>query len=184
MSSPRRQGFTLIEGIVLVAIVGIVATIAVPNFIRLQTRNRTAEALTNLGALRDAQAARFAELGNFVRAGSAPEGVPGPQARPWVGADTLEFSQLLGFRPEGDVYFQYGVNGEGEAYTLTAMSDLDGRGPRAQFGLVHAAPGETLGLPHMFGSCARTGVWNPATQRASLRDRVGPCGAEDGTSRL
>lgn len=184
MSSPRSQGFTLIEGIVLVAIVGILATVAVPNFIRLQTRGRVAEAHTNLAALRDAQHARYAELGNFVRAGSAPAGVPGPRPRPWAGASTLEFRELLGFAPDGDVYFEYGANGAGEAYTLTAMSDLDGAGPRAQFGLVHAPRGEALGLPHEFGTCSRRGVWDAQTGRAERRDAIGPCGAEDGKSRL
>jgi prepilin-type N-terminal cleavage/methylation domain-containing protein len=181
---PRRNGFTLIELIVLVAIVGILATVAVPNFIRLQTRSRTAEALTNLGALRDLQASRYAELGNYVWAGSAPAGVPGARPRPWTGANTLEFGELLGFAPEGDVYFQYGVNGEGDAFTLTAMSDLDARGARAQFGFVHAAPGASAGLPHEFGTCSRHGVWSASTQSASALDTVGPCSAKDGKTRL
>ena len=184
VSSLRRQGFTLIEAIVLVACFGILASIAAPNFVRLQTRSRTAEAFTNLAALGEAQAARYAELGNFVRAGSAPAGVPGTKPRPWVGGNTLEFRELLGFEPEGDVYFQYGANGEGDAFTLTAMSDLDGQAARAQFGLVHAAFGEAAGLPHEFGACSRSGVWDAATKRASALDTIGPCGPEDGEARL
>lgn len=184
VSSRRRQGFTLIEAIVLVAILGILATVAAPNLIRMRARSRTAEAFTNLAALRDAQASRYAELGNFVRAGSAPAGVPGTKPRPWVGANALEFRELLGFAPEGDVYFQYGANGDGEAYTLTAMSDLDGRGERAQFGLVHAAPGEDEGLPHEFGACSRHGVWEASEERAGALDTIGPCTPADGKSRI
>ncbi len=180
----RRQGFTLIELIVLVAIVGILATIAVPNVIRLQTRSRTAEAFANLGTLRDLERSHYAELGNFVWAGSAPAGVPGSRPRPWTGANTLEFAELLGFEPEGDVYFQYGVNGAGDAFTLTAMSDLDARGPRGQFGLVHAAPGASAGLPHEFGTCSRFGVWGGSAKSPPALDKIGPCSAEDGKQRL
>lgn len=184
MFSRNSQAFTLIEAIVLVAILGILATIAVPNFIRLQTRTRTSEALTNLALLRDAQASTYAELGTFIRAGSAPAGAPGAQPRPWAGANALEFRELLGFAPEGDVYFQYGANGSGDAFTLTAMSDLDGVGARAQFGFVHAAPGERVGIAHEFGSCARSGVYDAKTGLATALDTIGPCAEEDGRSRL
>jgi len=184
VSSHQSRGFTLIEAIVLIAILGILATIAVPNFIRLQTRTRTSEALTNLGLLRDAQASVYAELGTFIRAGEAPAGVPGTHPRPWVGANTLEFRLLLGFVPEGDVYFQYGANGAADAFTLTAVSDLDGSGARAQFGFVHAAPGQRVGIAHEFGSCARSGMYDPKSGLTTALDTVGPCGAEDGASRL
>jgi prepilin-type N-terminal cleavage/methylation domain-containing protein len=184
VSARASRGFTLIEAIVLIAILGILATIAVPNFIRLQTRTRTSEALTNLALLRDAQASAYAELGSFIRAGSAPAGVPGTRARPWAGANTLEFRELLGFVPEGDVYFQYGANGSSDAFTLTAMSDLDGSGARAQFGFVHPAPGERIGIAHEFGSCKRSGVHDAKSGLPIALDEIGPCGPEDGISRL
>jgi prepilin-type N-terminal cleavage/methylation domain-containing protein len=180
----QRRGFTLIEAIVLVAVVGILATVAAPNVIRMQRRSRTAEAFTNLAALREAQQSRYAELGNFVRAGRAPGGEPGINARPWTGANALEFRELLGFVPDGDVYFAYGANGEGEAFTLTAVSDLDGYGARAQFGLVHPAPGELEGLPHELGTCSRRGVWDVGSKRAGALDTIGPCSAKDGKTRL
>ncbi|MBN1204449.1 MAG: prepilin-type N-terminal cleavage/methylation domain-containing protein [Myxococcaceae bacterium] len=49
----RRQhyGFTLIELMIVVAIIGILAAIAVPNFIRFQARARQAEVTTNLKSL-------------------------------------------------------------------------------------------------------------------------------------
>ena len=50
--------------------------------------------------------------------------------------------------------------------------------------MVHAAPGERLGVPHEFGSCARSGVFDAKTQRASALDTIGPCSAEDGSKRL
>ena len=184
MRERQSQGFTLVELIIVVAILGILATIAVPNFIRMQTRSRTSEAYTNLALLREAQLARFADLGNFVKAGSAPAGVPGMRPRPWAGANTLEFRELLGFRPDGDVYFQYGVNASRDAFSLSAISDLDGEGPLAQFGLVHAAPGERVGLRHEIGTCSPLGVYDPGTGKPARLDAIGPCGAADGKTRL
>jgi prepilin-type N-terminal cleavage/methylation domain-containing protein len=49
----RRQsnGFTLIELMIVVAIIGILASIAIPSFLRLQARARQSEAATNLKSL-------------------------------------------------------------------------------------------------------------------------------------
>ncbi|WP_224368855.1 prepilin-type N-terminal cleavage/methylation domain-containing protein [Hyalangium versicolor] len=47
----RRQGFTLIELMIVVAIIGILAAIAIPNFVRFQARARQSEVTTNLKSL-------------------------------------------------------------------------------------------------------------------------------------
>lgn len=184
MTTRRSAGFSLTEAIVLLAIVGVLCAVATPNVIRMQARSRTAEALTNLARLRDAQLAAYGEYGAFMRAGVAPAGSPGTRARAFSGANSLEFREFLGFEPEGSVFFQYGANGAGDAFTLTAVGDLDGRGERGQFALVHPEPGHALGLPHEIGTCSRRGVWDERTRSATRIDAIGPCRAQDGRSAL
>ncbi len=59
------KGFTLIELMVVVAIIGILASIAVPNYQKYQSRARQSEAKINLGALATAEQAYAAESGSF-----------------------------------------------------------------------------------------------------------------------
>jgi len=51
----KRKGFTLIEVLIVVIILGILATIAIPQFSQMVKRARLAEAWTNLAAIRTAQ---------------------------------------------------------------------------------------------------------------------------------
>lgn len=46
-----QKGFTLIELMIVVAIIGILAAIAIPNFLRFQAKSKQSEAKSNLGAI-------------------------------------------------------------------------------------------------------------------------------------
>ena len=80
MRKDREKGFTLIELMIVVAILGILAAIAIPNFMRFQAKSRQSEAKTNLGAIGTTAESFRAERDTYIVAaisdiGWAPQGV-------------------------------------------------------------------------------------------------------------
>ena len=60
-----QKGFTLIELMIVVAIIGILAAIAIPNFLRYQATSRQSEAKTNLGGIFVSEVAYFGNQGAY-----------------------------------------------------------------------------------------------------------------------
>ena len=72
-----QRGFTLIELMIVVAIIGILAAIAIPNFMRFQARSKQSEAKTNLKGVFTGQRSYFGERDAYspfvANIGFAPE---------------------------------------------------------------------------------------------------------------
>jgi type IV pilus assembly protein PilA len=125
----KQEGFTLIELMIVVAIIGILAAIAIPNFLQYQMKSRQSEAKTNLQAIKTSEVAFQAERGCFIGIVQEPVAMLAPaanqKAQPtaWgVGAAPLAPGTLwctavyagsfndIGFKATGNVLFKYGVD--------------------------------------------------------------------------
>jgi len=62
----NKKGFTLLELIIVVIVIGILASIALPRFVRVAERARIAEAKTILDALRSSQMRYLAQWNTYT----------------------------------------------------------------------------------------------------------------------
>ncbi len=146
----NQKGFTLIELMIVVAIIGILAAIAIPNFLRYQLKSKTSEAKTNLGGIKTSLEAFKAEQDFYVDCGDNPgigavDGAKHAWGAPAAGSGFAE----VGFAPAGDVYYSYEVNAAGNAapaavagiaaantgdiMAIGAGADLDADGNNGEF---------------------------------------------------
>ncbi|MFW2388466.1 MAG: prepilin-type N-terminal cleavage/methylation domain-containing protein [Polyangiales bacterium] len=159
----KKEGFTLIELMIVVAIIGILAAIAIPAFINYVKRSKTSEANANIKTMFQG-AATYYEQENWTGGLPAPgdtmdnvshctinsgsmENDPSDNKRviAWENEDdNLQF-QAMNFAPADGLYYAYGVttaaasvcgNAAGSAlYTFYALGDLDGDGTQSEFRL-------------------------------------------------
>jgi len=134
----NRKGFTLVELMIVVAIIGILAAIAIPNFLNFRLKAKTSEAKSNLGAIRTSEVAYFAEwnwyLGNQPPVPLADRTGNGRKLA-WLSPGMYRFS-VLGFAPEGSVFFSYSLDGgdyDASGFTAHATGDLDADSQTADF---------------------------------------------------
>jgi type IV pilus assembly protein PilA len=126
----NRKGFTLVELMIVVAIIGILAAIAIPSFLNFRLKAKASEAKSNLGAIRTTEVAYYAEwsmwVGNQAYTPVGDRRGNGNKAA-WL-TDVSRFS-ILGFAPEGKVFFDYNLEGTDwptGGFTSSAQGDLDG----------------------------------------------------------
>ncbi|MGH7147449.1 MAG: type IV pilin protein [Nitrospiraceae bacterium] len=163
-----QKGFTLIELMIVVAIIGILAAIAIPNFLQYQMKSRQSEAKTNLQAIRTSEIAFQAERGCYIGAVAEPLAMAAPAggtkvvpvawglgagpsgvATVWcagVGPVATGFFRDMGFVATGNVNFRYIADATAVVAPITtlvscplALAVLTGAGPLVQTNFVASA---------------------------------------------
>lgn len=75
MNGRNTGGFTLIELMIVVAIIAFLATLAVPQYFKYQMRARQAEVAMNLASIHTAMQAYFAEHGEYTPVLAGKDGI-------------------------------------------------------------------------------------------------------------
>ena len=132
MVRSQRAGFTILELMVVVIIVGILASIAVPTFTGYIYKSRVTEATTFLSGIKSRQEAYRSEFGQYCAVDGAafptgdtdftPGTAPSSSPEPWETTD--EWDQL-GAAPDGPVRFRYATVAGFPGDTVPTGTGLD-----------------------------------------------------------
>ena len=126
-------GFTLVELMIVVVILGILAAVAIPAFTRYVKRSKTSEATGNISKIYQGEVSYYNQsseqsVASFASAGPTPSGSPTASK---FGAQPTAFTgnagwSAIGFSVDSPLYYQYSATGAATNFTASASGDIDG----------------------------------------------------------
>jgi len=128
----NKKGFTLVELMIVVAIIGILAAIAIPNFVDMQYRAKRAEVPGNVDGIKTAQIGYDAQYDQYIQVTSLhPSSTVGKTQADWTAGSSFDD---LGWSPDGKVRGAYMVVSTSSTdFTITGICDVDGDSSNASF---------------------------------------------------
>ncbi len=140
------NGFTLIELMIVVAIIGILAAIAIPNFLKFQCKSKQSEAKTNLSSIFTAEKAFFGEYNTYssdlISVSWQPDGAP-LYIYGFSSDSSNTIPLISGYSDARDNTMLATVISSPARYSTTKCKDLGGT-PMAQANLPTSAVGGQL----------------------------------------
>ena len=120
----NKKGFTLVELMIVVAIIGILAAIAIPNFVAMQYRAKRAEVPSNVDGIKTAQMGYDAAFDVFIEAAWHPSASVGKTMKTWTSGSEFD---TLGWAPDGQVRGAYMVASTSSTdFKVEGQCDVDG----------------------------------------------------------
>lgn len=128
----QAEGFTILELMVVLTLIGILAATAMPLFTNYAARSKTSEALVGLAKMSQGEVEYFTKNGNFIEAG--PTNIPPPPNRQSVDFSTDPRWESLSFGFSDPILFGYqAVAPSATQIDCEALGDLNGNGVTSTF---------------------------------------------------